>query len=161
MADLETVHATIDHTGITGVGGAAKEIVVVSRTGQTNLTTTSSSFVDMDGTNLTAAVTTPAAGARYRITLQGRVACSDATGVMAFDFTLDGTRLVASSSGGSGARLISNFGANKSLELSIVHYTTSLTAGAHTIKPQWRTSLGTATAVQGTDEMLQFVVEEL
>lgn len=65
MADLETSHATIDHTGITGVGGSAS--VPWAKTYSTGSDTpwassSSTTTADIDATNASLAVTVPASG---------------------------------------------------------------------------------------------------
>lgn len=145
----------------TGLKWQAPERLVVNITGATNYTTASTTFVDIDSTNLTVTTATPTGGRRYLITLQARIAHSTAGATSAFDFTVDATRVVSASTSGSGVRLITINNANKSYEVSIAYVSASLAAGAHTIRPQWRTSGATLTAVCATDELLQFAVIEL
>lgn len=138
------------------------ERIVCNRTGLgASYTTTSTTFADIDATNLTAAVTTPSGGKRYMVTLQARLSHSVANGLAAFDFTIDGTRAVSAATTGSGVRLISIVSTGTSWEVSIVYITASLAAGSHTIKPQWRTNTGTLTMVALADELVQFSVLEL
>ena len=83
-------HATIDHTGITGVGGAALTAAKYTRS-SANYTTTSATFVHVDGTNLALTITTGAR--RVMIGLVGTISNSG-TNTNMFDIDMDaGTKL--------------------------------------------------------------------
>lgn len=149
-------------TTVEGGGSATPgERFVLNRTGVTDYTTVSTTFADIDATNLTATVTTPTGGKRYMVTFQARVSHSVANGLAVFDFTIDGTRAVSAATTGSGVRLISVVSTGTSWEVSVTYITSVLTAGSHTIKPQWRTNSGTLTMKATTDELVQFAVVEL
>lgn len=143
-----------------GSSGTTKEQIVCNRSGVANYTQTATSFSTIDSTNLTATVTTPSGGRRYKVELQARISHTVGTGIAAFDFEIDGTRAVAVAATGSGVRLISITSASTSWEVSISYTTAVLTAGSHTIRPVWRTNVSTLSMLAGTDELVQFTVTE-
>lgn len=98
--------------------------------GTGNYLTTSTSFVDVDATNLSITLTTN--GGPVLVTFTCQVYSS--ANVMAFDITVDGTRVGAGYSRGLTAQdLINDFdGANVSCTVLV----TGLAAGSHTFKLQ-------------------------
>lgn len=92
MADLETVHATIDHTGITGVGGASFVGCKAYNDGTQSIPDNSSTAVtfgaeefDTDGfhstSGSTSRITIPTGkGGKYRFTYHFGLASSNTTG---------------------------------------------------------------------------------
>ena len=145
---------------VTDVGGgvASAPAVVVYTRNSTNYTTTSTTPVDIDGTNLSQAITV-AANSRVRVTLVASVA-GTSTGNIFVDVLVDGTSV----SGGEGvnlARPLNTGSVNMPIGFSWI--TDALSAGARTIKLQWWTSTGTATmyAGAGGGPILQFSLEEI
>lgn len=119
-------------------------------------TTSSTSFVDVDGTNLALPITTGAR--RVLITLAGGCTHSLATGYIAFDVAVDGTRL----GGDYGLFVAEQPSAAEVLNASFSVITEVLTAAAHTFKLQWRTNAATATLYGATAyTTLVFAVTEL
>jgi hypothetical protein len=119
-------------------------------------TTSSTSFVDVDGTNLALTIVTKAR--RVLITVVG-VAYND-NGVaqnVSFDIDLDGARL----GGTNGMTLVESINSGQRL-VNISYVTDVLTAASHTFKLQWATTAGTAYLV-GTSAgyTLRFAVSEL
>lgn len=106
----------------------------------TNYTTTSDTFADVDGTNITITKTfTGARHARICVALTGQ--SSVATGAIGFDIDIDGTRLLNTTYG-----LVFNMGNTGAMPISFCLITSSaLTAGSHTFKLQWR-KVGAITA---------------
>ena len=80
-------------TGRFAAAGAAapKEVQVVSVDSAGDYTTTSTTMVDIDATNLALTVTTPAAGARYLIIFNGRWSHSSSSAIVAWEVDLDGS----------------------------------------------------------------------
>ena len=107
-----------------------------------DLTTTSTTFVDVDGTNLVITLTTGAR--RCRITCIANVKNSAANNTQ-LDVDLDGGRLgqdYGLSLGGGGANF--NFPISFSIDTAV------LSAGSHTFKLQWRVDGGTGTIYAST-----------
>jgi hypothetical protein len=104
-------------------------------------TTTSSSFVDIDGTNLTITLTLSGSA----VLLSFTAVINDSSNQPAFDFTVDGTRV-----GGSTDGLMTISGGNGRYCATMVALVTGLSAAAHTFKVQWRAVSGTATLYAGS-----------
>ncbi len=121
-----------------------------------NYTTASTSFVDVDATNLALTITTGAR--RVLITVVG-VAYNDSGSLqnVSFDVDLDGARL----GGTSGMTLIESVSSGQRL-VNISYVTDALSAASHTFKLQWATTAGNAT-LRGTSAgyTLRFAVVEL
>lgn len=107
-----------------------------------NYTTTSSSFVDVDSTNLSLTIET--AGGDVLIAFHGTVTRSASGGIVRFDVDVDGTR-VASDDGIIAAEPVTGAG----MPVSFVRYVTGLSPGSHTFKLQWKINTGTATLYAG------------
>lgn len=130
MADFETVHDALDHTGLTGVGGGT-EFTESSRVKLTSgdLTTTSTTFTDATG--LTATLTT--AAVRCLVTFSASVSNSG-TAKVSVDLAVDGTRV---SGGAYGLGLVGGASTDR-YHLAFTYLTDVLTAASHTLKIQWR-----------------------
>lgn len=149
-------HASIDHTGITGVGSTIPTLVagkVNLTTG--NLSTTSSTFVDATGLTLT--LTTGAR--RCLVGFAGTVFNSQTGALMALDLAVDGTR-----QGQTGGIVRVRFGgvASQYFDGSFTYLTDVLTAASHTFKIQYLTSAGTGIIAASTgDAAAIFWVQEV
>jgi hypothetical protein len=107
-----------------------------SYTAGANHTTTSTSFANVDATNITFAVTS--AGGRYWLGFAGRYVHSGSASYIYFDIAVDGTRI-----GGTNGLLPCSSSTTGSAFQIITPYV--LTAGTRTITLQWRVSAGTGT----------------
>lgn len=139
MADLETVHDTFDHTGLTGVGGGGggefTEVDIVNKT-DAAFTTTSNTFVDVTGLSITQTT----AAVRCLITFSGVINCATANVIVGVDLDVDGSR-VGGTLGLTHMRMQS---ANDRVPISFTYVTNVLSAASHTFKIQMRSD-GTAT----------------
>lgn len=129
----------------------------IKRDNGADYTTTSTSFVDIDGTNLV--ITATISSGKAKITFSGTA--NNLSGSMAFDISVDGTRYC---SGGNDGILV--VGANSTTNVSFSVTVTGLSVGSHTFKPQWRASASTAHLYAGSgtaaqDLLVNFEVEEI
>lgn len=109
-------------------------------------TTTSSSFVDVDATNL--ALTIETNGGDVLVHFHGSIKNSNAGGIMFFDIDVDGTR----HGGDDGCIVVENpdaATASQRIAISFTRLITGLAAGSHTFKLQWKRSAGTITLYAG------------
>jgi hypothetical protein len=122
-------------------------------------TTTSTSFVDIDATDLGLAITTT--GGDVMIGFHGNI--SGSTTLRAYlDVTMDGTAIA----GDDGIIAVNPGTAVASGAVSFVRLVTSVAAGAHTFVLRWKVNTGTATLYAGAgtstaDLHLQFWVREV
>jgi hypothetical protein len=124
-------------------------------------TTTSTSFVDVDATNLSLTITTT--GGDVMVGFFGTVEHSAASSnAIRFDVDLDGSVI-----GGDAGLAGMNFSvSDQRLTVSFVYLVTGLSAGTHTFKLQWETASATATLFAGSghatfDVHPQFWVREV
>jgi hypothetical protein len=119
-----------------------------------NYTTTSTTFVDVDSTNLALTITTGAR--RVSIGVVASVSNSGTNNVF-LDLLVDGT----SESGGVGVVLSKSASLND--PISLTWLSAVLTAASHTFKLQWKTAAGTATLYGGQagGPVMQFWVAEM
>jgi len=104
-----------------------------------NYTTTSSTFADVDGTNLELTITTY--GGPVLVFLIGNYTHSSNGVYTAFDIDVDGTR-----EGGTEGLLRPTYASSTTIaNVSFVHVIAGLSAGSHTFTLQWKTDSGTAT----------------
>lgn len=120
-----------------------------------NYTTTSTSFVDVDATNM--ALTLDTNGGAVLIGFHGYA--NNAAGIVYFDVEIDGVRMA-----GDDGLLRST--ANSNYSICFVVLKTALSAGSHTFKLQWRVTASTATLYAGagttnSDVHPQFWVREV
>ena len=113
---------------------------VIRRNNGSDYTTTSTSFVDIDATNL--AITFAVSGTAVLITFAGALRIAAATNQADFDVTVDGVRYGLGANG-----LISMNLPNASVDnlVSFSVLVTGLAAGSHTFKVQWKVSGSTLT----------------
>jgi hypothetical protein len=123
-------------------------------------TTTSMSFVDVEGTNLALTITT--SGGDVLVHFHGSVAHSSGSRIY-FDVTLDGTRI-----GGDDGMVVSYVDTSSGAMrfVSFTRLVPGVGAGAHTFKLQWKTGASTAKLFAGAgttnhDVHPQFWVREV
>lgn len=110
-----------------------------------NYTTTSTSFVDVDATNLKQTITI--SGSTVLVGFSGSIITTDVgnVGHVCFDIDVDGTR--AGTGGTDGVMMIYDDGnASRPANASFTVLITGLTAGSHTFKLQWRVNNSANTA---------------
>lgn len=124
-----------------------------------DITTTSTSFVDVDATNLSLTITTT--GGDVLITFQG-VFVKTLTGQVHLDVTMDGTAL-AGDSGMTGHSIGATI-----VEMGFTWWARSVAAGSHTFKLRWAIISGGGTLTLyagagsgGADFHPQFTVREV
>jgi len=122
-------------------------------------TTTSASFTDIDATDLALTITTT--GGDVMIGFHGGFDCSAGANVYV-DVDLDGTRI----GGDDGIHAAAVNATDFYGRISFVWLVTSLSAGSHTFKLQWKTSAGTVKMFAGAgtanaDVHPQFWVREV
>ena len=125
-----------------------------------NDTTTSATFGDVDGTNLSLTIVTT--GGDVMAGFTGSVAHSSASGLVMFDIDVDGVR----TAGDDGIVVLDAQNAAASEVVGFVYLVTGLSAASHTFKLQWKTSAATATLWTGAgtankDVHPQFWVREV
>jgi len=123
---------------------------VVLLTGETNKTTTSTTFVDVDAAgdpDFSLVITT--AGGDVWVYFNGIVSNPTNVGFVYFDFTVDGVRHSGVADGLTGAGMATG-SANDRLSPGFKVLVTTLAAGAHTFALQWRVAAGTATLYTNT-----------
>jgi len=103
-----------------------------------NYTTASTSFVDVDATDLSITITT---GARRALIVANVVVSHSTSARVDLDVDLDGARL-GQTLGLASTRMT---GTGILHSLAICHLTAVLSAASHTFKLQWKTDTGTAT----------------
>lgn len=129
-------------TGLAGGGGGASNLASAryQRTSG-NYTTTSTSFVDVDPTNMALTIAT---GAR-RVLIGFTGSCfNSGPDTVFFDVAIDGTRM-----GGAFGLMGENEGTGAYRNLSFFEVSAVLSAGSHTFKLQWRNVNGTTTTMPG------------
>lgn len=106
----------------------------------TNYTTTSTTLVDVDATNLALTITTT--GGDVLVTFCGYANVNTSGKSMSLAVDIDGTpyTVITQDCPGSGQQI----------NVSFSYVFTGLTAGSHTFKLQWLTETGTATLYAGT-----------
>lgn len=133
----------------------------VKRDNGATYTTTSASFANVDGTNLTATINI--AGGKALVYFAGVAAGSD-TQKISFDFTVDGTRYGAA--GADGMVHASIVGAGATNGVGFTAMVTGLSVGSHTFTLQWKTSAFTASLYSGNgsggaDYIVSFGAQEV
>lgn len=124
----------------------------IKRDNGSSYTTTSTSFTDLDGTNIkiTMSISGSAVLLGFTAVILGGAAVADA-GSPYFDFDIDGTRFASAGTDGyfragynssSAAQAVSN--------VSMTALVTGLSTGSHTFKVKWKVASGTATLFSGS-----------
>ncbi|MBM4240570.1 MAG: hypothetical protein FJ150_02695 [Euryarchaeota archaeon] len=122
----------------------------------TDYTTTSTTFVDVDATNMSITLTTGAN--RCLIGLVGAAANSTGGNLVAFDITVDGTRQGDAT---WGLLSLNAPSADYDMNASFVYMTDILTAGNHTFNLQWRVNAATGTLRGGGDCSVEYWILEI
>lgn len=154
-------------SAVSGVSGSAtfKQTKLI---GNTNKTTTSTSFTAIDSTNLAYLTLTLAIGDVVRITFQGQGQHSAAPpgSPVGIDFEVDqptSANVRASEDAEWGSFI--DYWNNNRQHMSVVTTFTATEAGSHGFRPVWKVSTGTATLANGTsggdDTAILFMVEKL
>jgi hypothetical protein len=118
-------------------------------------TTTSTTFTNVDGTNMSFTKTTGAH--RVRVGFIGSVYLSS-TNTIAFDVTIDGTRV----GGDYGIAIWNVASAGNAIPIAFTYLSDVLTAASHTFVLQWKVTAGTGT-IEGAatgGAWCQFWIEE-
>ena len=111
----------------------------IKRDNNADYTTTSTTFVDIDGTNL--AITLTPSGSAILMGFTGMSYWVTAFGPM-FDFTIDGVRYASAGQDGLGQGVLAS-GTQYACPITLTALATGLTPGvAHTVKIQWKTRSG-------------------
>lgn len=118
----------------------------IDRNNSGTYTTTSTSYGDIDGTNVVITIVTDERP--LQAVLSGSQYQSGAGNYNYYDFSVDGTREGASYTAGLTEDRATD--ANYPVFFSIVRPIQGLSAGMHVIKPQWKVSAGTGTIVSNT-----------
>lgn len=143
-------------------GGAAADLnaAKVTRTNVgSNITVASTTWQDMDSTNLTITMSTGAR--RVLLALSGRISNSG-TGLTRFGFSVDGTPVLAEAAGSNGVTCVRSDANGVSLGLMVVYLTDVLSAASHTFRPRWNCSANTTTAHQtASTDFIVFSAHEL
>lgn len=121
--------------------------------------TTSTSFVDVDPTNLV--ITLETHGGPVLVSLSGVVTNGGSGAITYFDVAVDGTREGTPGATGTGLFAISSPTSGAYTSINAGHLVTGLAAGTHTFKFQWRVSGNTATLHAASDRPLHFSAIEL
>jgi hypothetical protein len=144
-------------TGLTWQPAPVCVVVRRSNVGS-NLTSTATTFANMDATNLTATMTTLAR--RVRLTITG-VMSNSGTGANALAFSVDGTIVTPTGTSDRGIVADGGVAASSSRPMQATFLTDVLSAGSHTFKPMWKTTSGTMTAYQtAATDQINFYAEE-
>lgn len=135
------LYAVSSNTGTGGVGpfGSAPGAAAYTRT-SANYTTSSTTFADIDGTNLAFTFTTKAR--RVLIGMMGSVTVNNVAGEVSFDVTVDGVR----QGHDFGIVYMQMAVVGEYMNASFSYLTDLLSAGSHTFKLQWRVGNGAHTA---------------
>lgn len=132
---------------------------VIKRDNGATYTTTSASFVAIDGTNLS--ITKTINSGKVLISFCGVTTGSGAAAIT-FDIDIDGTRYGSAGTDGIAATQ----GSVAPLTVSFCIIADGLSVGSHTFKIMWKTSAGTASLYSGNgtggaDYIPAFSVEEI
>lgn len=133
----------------------------VTRTGQgSDLTTVSTTWADMDGTNLTIDLTTGAR--RVMLTLTAMLSTDVNSTSVGVGFGVDGTGVPTEAAASTGV-WATHMNTGIFYPVSAVYITDVLTAASHTFRPRWnrRGGSGTVTAEQGNNQFIIFSAVEL
>jgi hypothetical protein len=124
-----------------------------------NYTTTSTTFVDVDATNLT--ITLETHGGPVWVGLTGMASINGVGAISYFDVEMDGVRLGSTSPTGAGLVNFTTPSSGTQLNVSFSLLVTGLAAGTHTLKLQWRVSSITVTLYAIATNPMHFSAIEL
>jgi hypothetical protein len=125
------------------------------------LSTTSTTYVDVDPTNFNLTLTTT--GRDVLLTFSGVVRHTTTTATSDYDVNLDGTLLGSVTLGSAALSKITNPDAatnNIIMPINFSIIVSGLSAASHTFNLQWKVSAGTVT-LRGTNAVCQFSVREI
>lgn len=128
----------------------------VIRDNSAEYTTTSTSFVDVDATNVKATITTN--GGPVLVCVSGSTQNSNVNQQCMFDIDVDGTRVGADHT--FGLVVVETDTAANWQNMSFSVLVTGLGAGAHTFKLQWRVSANTG-ALEAADTNSALVISAI
>jgi hypothetical protein len=140
---LVTVNSSGTVAAVGGGGSGFTPAFAIYRRTSGNYTTTSSTFVDIDATNLSFTITTGAR--RVRCVLDCTASINAASEAVAYEILVDGT----AKGGGTGGYRYSSGAAANHQPVHIEYLSDVLSAGSHTFKWQWRTSNGFTGTIRG------------
>lgn len=130
-----------------------KAAVAIARDNGGAYSTSSSTFVDVDGTNLS--ITINSATGRAWVTFHGTLYSNgDVSALGRLDVTVDGTRI-----GGTDG-LATQFWTTAAAHMQIHHPVLGLTPGSHTFKLQWKIGGGAAYMFASAGQPAYFSVVE-
>lgn len=136
------------------IGGSGGDFAEYTRD-DTNYSTTSTSFTDIDATNLSLSLDT----GTHRVAVS-LTACANlsSAGLLFLDLLVDGTSV----SGSKGIVCVEP-AAGQNHNVGFTWYSDTMTADTHTFKLQWKVSTGTATLFAGNGgvNILQFAAREI
>lgn len=121
--------------------------------------TTSTSFVDVDPTNL--ALTLETHGGPVLVSLTGAGSMNSIGALTYFDVEVDGVRAGSSSASGAGLIAYTSPAASTQQNVSFSFLVTGLAAGTHTFKLQWRVSSTTTYLYANTNNPAHFSAIEV
>ena len=133
-------------------GGSSLTAALGIQTSGANYTTTSGTYADIDGTNLTATLTTGAH--RCKVTFSAFMSIASVNTIN-IDVLVDGTGI-----GGNGAWQYRGHASGFEV-VTFIYVTPALTAASHTLKPQWKVNGDTGTISRSAGPPCFFLVEEL
>jgi hypothetical protein len=111
-------------------------------------TTTSTSFVDIDGTNLKCTISI--SGSAVLVGFTGMVInTAGGASVVCLDLAVDGTRLGAAGGEGLGAKVQNGTITPVKESITLLALATGLSTGSHSFTVQWKTNAGTASLSSG------------
>lgn len=111
-------------------------------------TTTSTTFTDIDATDISLNTSTDFAGGDLLVVFHGVVRKTTNDGILAFDFTVDGTRH-GGDDGIFAYEADATAASARDIPVSFARIIQSLAAGDHTIVMQWKTSTAGVTLFAG------------
>lgn len=155
------VQAAIEEVASEAGGGSfvATDSDRIIRTNVSNVTIASTTWADVDGTNITIDLTTQAR--RVMLMWSGRISNSS-TGLTRWGFTVDGTPVVAEAAGSNGIMVSRSDANGVSVGFTVVYLTDVLTAATHTFRPRWNVSSGTTTLqISATSDFAVFSAYEV
>jgi hypothetical protein len=110
-----------------------------------NYTTTSTSFVDVDSTNLSFTITTAGGDSVVEVHFHATVINATISQKVFFDVDVDGVR----HGGDDGLIFVKQDASNDNYPLAFTRRIEGLSAGSHTFKLQWKVDGGTGTIFAG------------
>ena len=126
--------------------------------GATALTTTATSFVDVDATKLSLSLTTH--GGDVLLGFTGTVRNNSGNSITSLNVAVDGTDYIADD-GVIGIKLPYSSDTNRNKPISFVLLITGLSAGSHSFKLRWKTTRNSTAFMDIVDLHPQFWAKEI